>query len=141
MKKGYKNILLTWSPGCGKSTKLKELISVVDCKTGFLTEQILNSQWEREWFQLINNIWDTHLLASKIQVSSILFADKYYIQEDAVDRIIKSFECNVWDLIYIDEIAPMQLYSSLFQDFIISILDFKNPIIWVIKLDDDKYPL
>ena len=141
MKTWYKNILITWEPWCGKSTLLKELISKIDNKSWFLTEQNLNTDWNREWFEILDSKWNKYPLASKNTPSDILFANKYYIQSKWLQEIIKNFSYNIWDLIYIDEIAQMQLYAPWFEDFALDLLNTKNPLVWITKLDDSNYPI
>lgn len=135
----YKNILLTWEPGCGKTTLMKDLISTVDKKSWILTEQVLDDWWERVWFELVDTIWHRYLLSSTNTKSDIIFADKYFIQTQWLKDLINNFTYQVGDLLYLDEIAPMQLYTPWFTDFIESLLDAKNPLLWVIKLDDTEY--
>ena len=134
----YKNILLTWKPGCGKTTLMKDLIATVDKKSWILTEQILQ-EWKRVWFELVDIMWNRYPLSSTNTKSDIIFADKYFIQTQWVKDLIDNFSYNVGDLLYLDEIAPMQLYTPWFSAFVETLLDAKNPLLWVIKLDDAEY--
>ena len=135
----YINILLIWEPWSGKTTLLKQLICGIDKKVWMLTEQILNEAWERVWFELVDHVWNRCLLASKEHKSFILFANKYRIHTEGLQRLMKDFSYKRWDLIYVDEIAPMELYAQGFEKFVQWLLESPNPLIGIIKLDDDNY--
>lgn len=137
---GYKNILLTGEPGCGKSTLLKELISSVQKKVWLITEEILDGSWKREWFKIITSGKEEYLLASRTELSHILFWEKYWIQIEWIKKLISTLIFEIWDILYLDEIAPMQLYAPGFKKFVKLRLSSPNPLLWVIKLDDEKYP-
>lgn len=136
----YKNILLTGEPWCGKSTLLKELVSAIDHKTWIITQEIRDNTRQRIWFEVISSGGKKSLLASKTKTSDILFANKYWIQTDGIEQILSTLSMQPWDLLYIDEIASMQLYAPWFQSFVKWWLSSKNPLLGAIKLDDAQYP-
>lgn len=136
----YKNILLTGEPWCGKSTLLQELVATVDHKTGFITQEIRDDAQQRIWFEVISSWGERASIASKTEKSDILFAEKYRIQTDSIKKILSTLTIEIGDLLYIDEIAPMQLYAPWFQSFAEWWLSTKNPLLGAIKLDDFQYP-
>ncbi len=139
-KQWYKNILLTGEPWCGKSTLLWAVIQWIRQKQGILTKQVVDLQWIRTGFELETTEWIHYPLASKTEQTSILFAEKWYIQPQGLQEVIKDFKRNIGDLLYLDEIAPMQMYTPWFVEFTDRLLDTTNPLLWVIKYDDTDYP-
>lgn len=136
----YKNILLTGKPWCGKSTLLQELVATVDHKTGFITQEIRDDTQQRIWFEVISLWGERASIASKTEKSDILFAEKYWIQTEWMKELIANLNFEIWDILYLDEIAPMQLYAPEFNGFVLWRLSSPNPLLWIIKLDDEKYP-
>ncbi len=135
----YKNILLTWKPKSGKSTMLDSLLASVKEKTWIITKQVLDEGGTRMWFNIVDNKWKKFLLSSTTIRSDKKFADKYWIHSVGIKEIMNNFAYEKWDLIYLDEVAPMQIAADWFKEFATSLLDSKNPLLWTIKLDDNKY--
>jgi len=138
MKHWYKNILISWEPWCWKSTLIAEFIAWIQHKSWILANQILQDN-KRVWFEIQTHDGLIYPLSSTQHPERRLQFWKYFINTESLRQIIKNFHYKVGDLLYLDEIAPMELFAPWFSEFSDSLLDAKNFLIWVIKLDDKDY--
>lgn len=134
-KPWYKNILLTGQPWCGKSTLLDKIIQPIQDKEGILTKQLLDETGQRTGFELDYSDKCTFPLASKTKITPYLFANKRYIQTPWLQSIAQHTKRNVGTLLYLDEIAPMQLYVPEFAGFANKMLNSDNLVLGTIKQD------
>lgn len=135
-------ILITGPPRCGKSTLISKLIEYYNNKKdytiyGFLTPEI-RERGNRIGFNIVD------IYSGKISQLARVgdFKTKYklgkynvFIQE--FDKYIEdnlSLEGKTIDLIVIDEIGKMELFSDKFQDFIKNIFSLKISILATIGL-------
>jgi nucleoside-triphosphatase THEP1 len=128
-----KNILITWLPKSWKSTLLNKIINEIVDKKWFITNEILNSLWNRIWFEMITNSWLKNTL-SHIDFISELKVSKYWVNINNIDWILKDIsEFNKNDLLYIDEIWEMELFSEKFKDLVLKFLNSDNIFIWTLS--------
>jgi len=135
-------ILITGPPRCGKSTLISKLIEYYNNEKnytihGFLTPEI-RERGDRIGFDIID------IYSGKISQLARVgdFKTKYklgkynvFIQE--FDKYIEdnlSLEEKTIDLIVIDEIGRMELFSKKFQDFITNIFSLKISVLATIGL-------
>jgi len=124
-KKKLMNILLTGRPGIGKTTLIKKLIDVTSLsKGGFYTEEIREGG-KRVGFSLITLDGKKSTLAS-IKIKSPYRVGKYSVDVDGfeaigVEAIRKAMPTK--ELIIIDEIGKMELFSKKFRDVVIQALN------------------
>ncbi len=135
-------ILITGPPRCGKSTLISKLIEYYNNKKdytiyGFLTPEI-RERGNRIGFNIVD------IYSGKISQLARVgdFKTKYklgkynvFIQE--FDKYIEdnlSLEEKTIDLIVIDEIGKMELFSDKFQNFIKNIFSLKISILATIGL-------
>ena len=135
-------ILITGPPRCGKSTLISKLIEYYNNKKdytiyGFLTPEI-RERSNRIGFNIVD------IYSGKISQLARVgdFKTKYklgkynvFIQE--FDKYIEdnlSLEEKTIDLIVIDEIGRMELFSKKFQDFITNIFSLKISVLATIGL-------
>lgn len=118
---------------------LDSLLVSVKQKTWIITKQVLDESGTRLWFDIIDNTWKKFLLSSTTIKSDKKFADKYWIHTAGIYEFMNNFTFKKWDLLYLDEIAPMQIATDWFKEFATSLLDSKNLLLWTIKLDDSEY--
>jgi nucleoside-triphosphatase len=119
------NILLTGRPGAGKTTLIKKLIdSVLLSKGGFYTEEIRKGK-ERIGFSLTTLDGDKSTLAS-LKIKSPYRVGKYSVDVDDFERVgVESIRKAMLkkQLIIIDEIGKMELFSKKFRDQVIQALN------------------
>ena len=123
-KKMRKNIIITGQPRVGKSTLLKKIIQTISNRRGFVTNE-LTMGGNRIGFEIEMKKGDKALLAHKSDASSNLRVSNYNVSIDELDMFSVEL-MNKWgsdDILYIDEIGQMQLFSVKFQKLVLNYLD------------------
>ncbi len=121
-------IFLTGLPHCGKSTLLEAIISQIPRKQGFLTREIKETG-SRTGFEIVTASGDNGILAS-IHSSSNIIVSKYGVDIPCFEAMLPSlFSFEKKDLLYIDEVGQMELYSDEFQDLVRNYLATENQFI------------
>lgn len=119
-----KNILLTGSPGVGKTTLIQKIVRDYDGKAGgFYTQEITKNQ-RRTGFEIVTFSGVRGVLSS-VYLKSPFHVGRYRVnlkdlEEIGVREMEKALEKD--DLIVVDEIGKMELFSSKFQTAITRIL-------------------
>jgi nucleoside-triphosphatase len=133
--------LLTGQPGTGKTSLIKQAIAGMKGKAGgFYTEEIRN-QGVRQGFKLVTLEGQTAILAH-IYFQSRYRVGKYGVDVDSLDKVGVSAlnqamqEC---DLVVIDEIGKMELYSVKFREAVSSILKSGQRLLGTIMLKPNPY--
>jgi len=131
MKQVY---LLTGRPGTGKTNLIKQAIAGMRGKAGgFYTEEI-RSGGVREGFRLVTLDGQEAILAH-IDIHSPYRVSKYGVDIDSLDRVGVSAlnqaakECN---LVVIDEIGKMELFSANFREAIWQIINSGKKVLGTI---------
>ena len=123
-----KNILITGLPKSGKSTILKKIIQQFDQKIGFNTNEVLENG-ERIGFEIETNAGDNSMLAN-VNFKTDFKVSKYFVNIKNLDAIIPSVnKFNKNDLLFLDEIGQMQLFSEKFKVLVKKYLDSHNTFI------------
>lgn len=135
-KPWYKNILLTGQPWCGKSTLLNKIIQPIQDKEWILTKQLLDETGQRTGFEIEYSGKCSFPLASRTKVTPHMFANKRYIETAWLRSITDNMKREIGTLLYLDEIAPMQLHLQEFAPFANRMLDSNNPVLGTIKQND-----
>lgn len=118
-------ILLTGEPGCGKTTLLQEFLEAVTNKQGFVAREV-RSEGSRVGFKLVSSSGQTALLAS-VASTSKLRVSKYGVELEALDGFLSKLPVvESYNLLYVDEIGQMQLFSDNFKMLIMSYLNEPN---------------
>ena len=119
------NILLTGRPGVGKTTLIKKLIdSVPLSKGGFYTEEIRKGK-ERIGFSLTTLDGNKSVLAS-VNIKSPYRVGKYGVDVDSFERVgVESVRKAMLtkQLIIVDEVGKMELFSKKFRELVIQALN------------------
>jgi len=124
----FMNILITGAPHIGKSTLLVNVVEGIKSKQGFITGEVLD-QGYRIGFELVSAIGDKALLAS-VNSSSKIRVSKYGVDIDTLDNFLESLpEPLPNDLLYLDEVGEMELYSSNFKRLVEYYLDLPNAFV------------
>ncbi len=122
MKQVY---LLTGKPGTGKTSLIKQAIAGMGGKAGgFYTEEI-RTQGVREGFRLVTLDGEDAILAH-VNTRSPYRVSKYGVDIGAIERIgvpalhKAAQQC---DLVVIDEIGKMELFSAKFREAVFQMID------------------
>lgn len=127
-----KIILLTAKPRTGKSTAIEKFINLIgkDNYIGFFTREIRNEKSERTGFEVVTSDGKTGILASIFSNSPIRHS-RYGVELEFFEKtaipLIDSFDSN--KIIIIDEIGPMEMYSSKFKDILLNYVNDNNKIV------------
>lgn len=123
-----KNILITGVPHSGKSTLLAKIISNIPQRVGFVTKEIRNNQG-RIGFEIETSGGEKAIL-SHIDFKGPFQVSKYFVDiENLEAKIPDLLKFKSDDILYLDEIGQMQLFSKKFEELVTSYLDSKNIVL------------
>jgi nucleoside-triphosphatase len=138
MKQVY---LLTGRPGTGKTSLIRQVVAGIRSKAGgFYTEEI-RSRGIRQGFRLITLDGQSAILAH-IDIHSLYRVGKYGVDIDSLDRVGVSTlrwavkEC---DLVVIDEIGKMELFSDNFKTAVLDLMDSGKWVLGTIMLSPNPW--
>ena len=138
MKQVY---LLTGRPGTGKTSLIKQAIAGMRGKAGgFYTEEI-RSGGVRQGFRLITLDGQDVILAH-IDIRSQCRVSKYGVDIDSLDRVGVSALRNAaqqCDLVVVDEIGKMELFSANFREAVLQIIDSGKRLLGTIMLNSNPW--
>jgi len=134
-------ILITGPPRSGKSTLIVRLIKYISKRQitayGFLTPEVREGN-NRIGFDIVDiKTKDREKLARKRNFNTKHHVGKYCVFIEKFEKFLSHFENIKFqqdDLIIIDEIGKMELFSKKFQEFIIKIFASNISIIATIGL-------
>lgn len=125
-------ILLTGLPRSGKTTLLQRLIEPIKDKVGFLTAEI-KKNGERTGFKAISDSGKEATLAD-VQSSSPLRVSKYGVELEEFEKFLSGLrDFKPGELLYIDEIAQMELFSDRFKELVTRYLKADNHFVGTIS--------
>ena len=131
MKRAY---LLSGEPGSGKTTIIKEVLSKTRKSAGgFYTEEI-RSQGVRQGFEIVTLDGGNATLAH-ITIRSPHRVSKYGVDITSMDEVaIPALREAIQkrDIVVIDEIGKMELFSPSFKDAVIEALESKKKVLGTI---------
>ena len=138
MKQVY---LLTGKPGAGKTSLIKQAVAGMGSKAGgFYTEEI-RSGGARLGFKLVTLDGESTIL-SHVNIHSPYRVSKYGVDIDNLDRVgvyalhKATEEC---DLVVIDEIGKMELFSTNFRETVLQIIDSGKRVLGTIMLSANPW--
>jgi len=138
MKQVY---LLTGRPGTGKTSLIKQAIAGVRGEVGgFYTEEI-RSGGAREGFRLVSLDGQEAILAH-IDTPSPYRVSKYGVDIDSLDRVgvaalnQAAKECN---LVIVDEIGKMELFSANFREAVWQIINSGKKVLGTIMFQANPW--
>ncbi len=119
------NILLTGSPGIGKTTIITQVVEDCEDAGGFYTEEIRDRY--RKGFKIVTLDGKEGILAH-VDIKNRYTVGEYGVNLKDLDNVaVKSVEESLdKDIIVIDEIGKMELYSEKFRDVLERALDTGN---------------
>ncbi len=138
MKRAY---LLSGEPGSGKTTIIKEVLSKANKSAGgFYTEEI-RSQGVRQGFQIITLDGKSAVLAHT-SVRTPNRVGKYGVDISNMDKVaIPALRQAIQskDIVVIDEIGKMELFSQSFKDAVIEALRSEKKVLGTIMLASNPW--
>lgn len=124
-------IFLTGQPRSGKSTLLERLIQSVDPKQGFITKEIRENDI-RVGFELVDAKGNSATLA-KAGIQSEYQVSRYGVDVESLDNFISPlFDYDKRQLLYIDEVGQMELFSDNFKSLVEKYLESNNHFVGTI---------
>lgn len=132
-----RKILLTGLPGCGKTTLIKEVASrLKQPVSGFFTEEI-RQHGRRVGFEIKTFGQPVRQgVLSHINIKSKYRVGQYGVDIDTFELIVLpeiQLGLQLNNLLVIDEIGKMELFSSRFKDMLITIFDSPIPLLATIS--------
>ncbi len=126
-----KNVLLSGPPRIGKTTIIHKIIKKIneEC-AGFYTEEIRESG-QRVGFKLLS-LGNESCIMSHKRIESRYRVGKYRVDIDCVEKIgVAAIRRGIekGNVIVIDEIGKMELFSKKFQDIVFKALDAPPPVV------------
>ena len=138
MKQVY---LLTGRPGMGKTSLIKQAVAGVKGEAGgFYTEEI-RSQGVRQGFRLVT-LDGQEVILAHINIHSPYRVSKYGVDIDSLDRVGVSAlhkAAQQCDLVVIDEIGKMELFSADFRRAVSQMIDSGKRILGTIMLNPNPW--
>jgi nucleoside-triphosphatase len=133
--------LLTGSPGTGKTTVIKQAIAGSEIKAGgFYTEEI-RSGGTRQGFRIVTLDGHDAILAH-VDNPSRYRVSKYGVDIGNLDNIgVSAIERAIAesDLIVIDEIGKMELFSPRFREAVLKAIDSGKKVLGTIMLNPHPF--
>ncbi len=124
-----KNILITGYPKSGKTTLIKKLIE--NCSktiAGFYTEEIMNTKGIRVGFRVMTLSTDEPGVLAHMNIKTGWKVGKYFVDVNEFERIILPELSVEAEIIIIDEIGKMELYSEKFKEKLLECLEKGNVV-------------
>ena len=138
MKQVY---LLTGKPGTGKTSLIKQAVAEVKGKAGgFYTEEI-RGQGVRQGFKLVTLDGQDAILAH-VDVHSPYQVSRYGVDIVSIDRVGVSAlhkAAQQCDLVVIDEIGKMELFSVNFREAVLKIISSGKRVLGTIMLSSNPW--
>ena len=129
--------LLTGRPGMGKTSLIKQVVAQTVGKAGgFYTEEI-RSRGTREGFRLVTLDGESAILAH-VNIHSPHRVSKYGVDIDALEQVgvpALNKAAQQCDLVVIDEIGKMELFSVKFRETVSQIIDSGKRVLGTIMLN------
>ncbi len=133
--------LLTGQPGTGKTSLIKEAVAGAKGRVcGFYTEEI-RSHGIRQGFRLVTLDGKTATLAH-INFQSPYRVSKYGVDIESLDRVgVSALEqvAQECDLVVVDEIGKMELFSPKFREAVRGIINSGKKLLGTIMLSANPY--
>lgn len=133
--------LLTGRPGTGKSSLIKQAVAGMKGRAGgFYTEEI-RVQGVREGFRLVTLDGQSAILAH-VNIRGTHRVSKYGVDLDALDRVGVSAlrrAAEQCELVVIDEIGKMELFSASFREAVLQVIDGGKRVLGTIMLSSHPW--
>lgn len=118
-------ILITGRPKSGKSTILSELIAGIASRRGFITKELVKNQ-RRTGF-VVEDMNGLRSVLAQTQNPTSLQVGRFYVHPEVLAEFTRNLaHPKTGELLYLDEIGQMQLYSNDFRSLVEEYLDAQN---------------
>jgi len=138
MKQVY---LLTGRPGTGKTSLIKQAVAGMKGRAGgFYTEEI-RSQGVRQGFRLVT-LDGGEVILAHVNIHSPYRVGKYGVDIDGLERVgVPALHkaAQHCDLVVIDEIGKMELFSANFREAVSQIIDSGKRILGTVMLNPNPW--
>ena len=128
--------LLTGRPGTGKTSLIRQAVSKLKVNAGgFYTEEI-RGQSTRLGFKLVTLDGQEAVLAH-VNLHSCYRVGKYGVDVESLDRVgvaALNQAARQCDLVVVDEIGKMELFSANFREVVLAIIDSGKKVLGTIML-------
>jgi len=133
----FKNLLLTGSPGCGKTTVLERVVEHLgDYRlAGFLTRE-LREQGQRVGFEAIG-LGGRRVILAHVRFRSLVSVGRYGVEPDRLNPVINEEMVRppgTVDAYLIDEIGKMECHCPQFTEAVSRLLEGSVPLVATIAL-------
>jgi len=137
-----KNIIFTGRPGVGKTTVIMKLISGLRGVGGFYTEEI-RQRGERKGFRIVTLRGKKGILAHK-NLNSPYRVGRYGVNIEDLENIagrsiLLALDDDKRNIVLIDEIGRMELYSPKFQEAVIKALNSSKRVIATLQERHNRF--
>ncbi len=129
-----KNIFLTGKPGVGKTTALRTALGLIGVRTGGFYTAEVRAGGARTGFSIVTLAGESRMMASKA-FKGPHKVGSYGVDLDAIDTVAAGaieHALEKSDVVVIDEIGKMELFSDKFRAAVLRVLDADKPVIGVI---------
>ncbi len=138
------NVLVTGRPGSGKTTLVVKLLQRLAGRgfkaAGFVTEEIREGPG-RVGFE-VRDLEGNKAILAHVRRKGKPRVGKYGVDVEAFESIaLKALEIGKkdTDLLVVDEIGRMELFSSLFRSTLLELLDLRVPLLATVQARDDDF--
>ena len=128
-------IFLTGNPRCGKSTVLMNIVDILKKKGlkvgGFITPEI-RSKDDRVGFKVVDIHSDEDGILASVNQKTGPQVGKYRVNLNGFERVALkalNFAMKECDIVCIDELGTMELFSQKFKEKMDKILKLEKPVI------------
>lgn len=134
------NIMLTGYPRVGKTTAIMKFLEKTkkEC-SGFYTEEIKNKNGRREGFKIVGISTGVEGTLAHINVESFRKVGKYFVDLEGFEAVALPEMDTEAELVVIDEIGKMELYSSKFKFQLLHNLNNQNVLATITKKGGGSY--
>ena len=133
--------LLTGQPGTGKTSLIKQTIAETGVGAGgFYTEEI-RERGTRQGFRLVTLDGQSAVLAH-VDIGSPYRVSKYGVDIDSLSKVgVSALQRAAWqcDLVVIDEIGKMELFSADFKNAVSQIIEGGKKVLGTIMLNPNPW--
>ncbi len=133
--------LLTGMPGSGKTSVIRQSIQGLKDKAGgFYTEEI-RVQGIREGFRIVTLTGETALLAH-VDTRGPFRVSKYGVDVEGLDKVgVTALQkaSQQSEIVVIDEIGKMELFSDKFKTVVLDIIESRKKVLGTIMLKSDPW--